>query len=277
MQPSTNIIFGATGGIGSHTARQLYQNGGVRLVLAARSRDALERLREELLRTKSAPTLTGHSADTEPAVIECDATDSAAVERVFQYACDQFSRVDGVAHCVGSILLRPAHATSDAALEDTLTRNTKSAFYVLRSACGRMMKNDAEDARANTGGGSIVLCSSAVARHGIPNHEAIAGAKAALEGMARSAAATYAPYNVRVNCVAPGMIDTKMAEVVSAKPAARQVSEAMHALGRMGQPEEAARAVSWLLQQTYVTGQVLGVDGGLSRVRSQARRGVGGH
>jgi NAD(P)-dependent dehydrogenase (short-subunit alcohol dehydrogenase family) len=118
-------------------------------------------------------------------------------------------------------------------------------------------------------GGSIVLCSTAAARAGFANHEAIAAAKAGVIGLTLSAAATYAPRNIRVNCVAPGLVDTPLAARITANPAALQASTAMHALGRIGRPEDVASAIAWLLnpENSWVTGQVLGVDGGLASLK----------
>lgn len=119
-------------------------------------------------------------------------------------------------------------------------------------------------------GGSIVLCSSAVARTGLFNHEAIAAAKAGIEGLARAAAATYAQRGIRVNCVAPGLVETPLSARLTANEAARSASEAMHALGKLGTPADVAEALDWLVDGTrssWVTGQVIGVDGGLGSVR----------
>src|SRR5690606_21524138 len=111
--------------------------------------------------------------------------------------------------------------------------------------------------------------STAAASTGLINHEAVAAAKAAVEGLTRSAAATYARSNIRCNAVAPGLVNTPMAERITKNPASLEASKAMHPLGRIGEPEDVASAIAWLVapEQTWVTGQVLGVDGGLARLR----------
>jgi NAD(P)-dependent dehydrogenase (short-subunit alcohol dehydrogenase family) len=123
-------------------------------------------------------------------------------------------------------------------------------------------------------GGSIVLMSSAAAGIGLPNHEAIAACKAGIEGLARSAAATYAAKQIRVNAVAPGLVQTPMTERVWNHPRSAEISLAMHPMGRFGQPEDIARAVCWLLDpsQSWITGQTIGVDGGLGRLKSTPAR-----
>ena len=120
-----------------------------------------------------------------------------------------------------------------------------------------------------TGGGSIVFVSSAAARRGLANHEAIAAAKAGLIGLTLSAAATYARYSIRVNSVAPGLVRTPLTESITRNEAALRHSTSLHALRRIGEPAEVASAIRWLLDpaQSWVTGQVIGVDGGLASIQ----------
>jgi NAD(P)-dependent dehydrogenase (short-subunit alcohol dehydrogenase family) len=122
-------------------------------------------------------------------------------------------------------------------------------------------------------GGSVVLISSAAAMEGLANHEAIAAAKAGILGLTLSAAATYAGQNLRVNAVAPGLTETPLTAALTGNETSRRVSEAMHALGRLGKPEDIARAIVFLLDpaNNWITGQVLAVDGGLSRVRPKMK------
>jgi NAD(P)-dependent dehydrogenase (short-subunit alcohol dehydrogenase family) len=119
-------------------------------------------------------------------------------------------------------------------------------------------------------GGSIVLMSSAAARIGLPNHEAIAAAKAGIIGLVYSAAATYAARRVRVNAVAPGLVQTPLTEKITSNERSRGFSLALHPLGRLGEAADIASAIRWLLnpEQSWVTGQVLGVDGGLGTLKS---------
>ena len=118
-----------------------------------------------------------------------------------------------------------------------------------------------------------MLLSSAAAAIGLPNHEAIAAAKAGVSGLARSAAATYAPYGIRVNAVSPGLVDTPMSRSITTNELARKASIAMHPLGRLGTADDIAEAICWLLtpQSAWVTGQVIGVDGGLATLKSRGK------
>jgi len=189
-----------------------------------------------------------------------DATNPDQVKQCIGEVLARYGRLDGVAHCVGSVLLKPAHSTSDGEWQETLRVNLTSAFYVLRCAAPVM--------RA-TGGGSIVFVSSAAARRGLANHEAIAAAKAGLIGLTLSAAATYARYSIRVNSVAPGLVRTPLTESITRNEAALRHSTSLHALRRIGEPAEVASAIRWLLDpaQSWVTGQVIGVDGGLASIQ----------
>jgi NAD(P)-dependent dehydrogenase (short-subunit alcohol dehydrogenase family) len=121
-------------------------------------------------------------------------------------------------------------------------------------------------------GGSIVLVSSAAARVGLANHEAIAAAKAGVAGLCLAAAASYAARGIRVNAVAPGLVRTPLTAGITGNELALKASTAMHPLGRIGEPEEVAEAIAWLLdaKQSWITGQILGVDGGLATLRGKS-------
>lgn len=188
-----------------------------------------------------------------------DATDFDAVESIFKQA----GEFDGVVNCSGSLLLKPAHLTSKEHYQAVIDASLTTAFATIRAAGKYMSK-----------GGSVVLVSSAAAMKGFPNHEAIAAAKAGIIGLALSAASTYASQNLRVNVVAPGLTETPLTAALTSNETSRKFSEAMHALGRLGKPEEVARAVLFLLDplNSWITGQVLAVDGGLSSLHSKVRR-----
>ena len=186
------------------------------------------------------------------------ATDFQAVEAVFKQAGD----LDGVVNCSGSLFLKSAHLTSKEQYQAVMDASLTTAFATVRAA-GKVMNK----------GGSVVLISSAAAMEGLANHEAIAAAKAGILGLTLSAAATYAGQNLRVNAVAPGLTETPMTAALTGNETSRKVSEAMHALGRLGKPEDIARAIVFLLDpaNSWITGQVLAVDGGLSRVRPKMK------
>ena len=117
-----------------------------------------------------------------------------------------------------------------------------------------------------------MLMSSAAARIGLANHEAIAAAKAGMIGLTRSAAATYAAQGMRVNAVAPGLVDTPMTKRITSNETSRRASVALHPLGRIGTPDEVAATIEWLLgpESSWITGQVIGVDGGLGILKTRS-------
>jgi NAD(P)-dependent dehydrogenase (short-subunit alcohol dehydrogenase family) len=239
----SQLVLGAAGGIGSALVRRLAAQGA-KVVVAGRDAARLDALAAE---TGTFPFLL-------------DATRPAEVEAAAAKAVELDGRLDGLANCVGSILLKPAHLTSEEDWDAVVSTNLKSAYAAVRAA-----------ARAMTSGGSVVLVSSAAARLGIANHDAIAAAKAGVIGLALSAAATYAPKGIRVNAVAPGLVRTSLTARITGNEAALAASTAMHPLGRVGEPEDVASAIAWLLDpaQSWVTGQVLGVDGGLATLRAR--------
>ena len=241
-QARVYLILGGAGGIGSEVVQRLTQRGD-RVVIASRDEERLKGLAD-----KSGATFH-----------VLDATDSEAVEACARQALETHGRLDGMANLVGSILLKPVHLTRPEEWTETMEKNLGTAFSTARAA-GRVMKN----------GGSVVLMSSAAARIGLPNHEAIAAAKAGVEGLTRAAAATYAHRGLRFNAVAPGLVRTSLSERITRSEAGRKASVALHALGRLGEPGEVAELVTWLLspESAWVTGQVMGVDGGLSSVRA---------
>lgn len=227
------LVIAASSGIGQATV-QLLRDGGHEVITTARS-DA---------------TIT-------PDLV-LDATDFDAVDAAF----GQAGELAGAVTFAGSLLLKPAHLTSREQYDDVIAASLTTAFATVRAA-GRHLRH----------GGSVVLVSSAAALAGLSNHEAIAAAKAGVVGLMLSAAASYAAQGLRFNAVAPGLTQTPLTAALTATEGSRKVSEAMHALGRLGEPQDVARAVVFLLDPAndWITGQVLGVDGGLSRVRPKVR------
>jgi len=240
------IIIGASGGIGTSLSHQLHA-AGHQLFLAAQQAEPLENLATEL----NMPFLA------------LDAKNGDAVQQLFKDAQNTFGSIDGAVNLAGSILLKPAHLTSDDEWQSTIGTNLTTAFQVVKAAAKTMRKN----------GGSVVLMSSGVARSGFANHEAIAAAKAGVNGLMMAAAASYASSNIRFNVVAPGLVRTPLSEPVLSTEAGEKVSRAMHALNSIGDAEQVARMISWLLdpQNNWVTGQVFGVDGGLGTIHPKVR------
>lgn len=237
------VVIGATGGIGSATANLLAARG-YRLLLVSRSEEKLQTLADQL----------------DAAYFVADATQFDQVEAAAKHALEEFGKVDAIINSVGSLILKPAHITTQKELDQTLALNLTTAFAAVRSAATVMKES----------GGSVVLFSSAAARIGLANHEAIAAAKGAVEGLVKSASATYAGKNIRVNAVAPGLVETPLTEIIWSRPRSADASKALHPLGRLGKPEDIASLVGWLVDPSnnWITGQVVGVDGGLAGLKT---------
>lgn len=231
------LVIAASSGIGQAVVRQL-QALGHRVVTTARDG------------SKITPDIT------------LNATDFDAVDEAFSQAIASMGSIDGVVNCAGSLLLKSAHLTSQSQYESVVAASLTTAFATVRAA-GKHMNS----------GGSVVLISSAAAMEGLANHEAIAAAKAGIIGLTLSAAATYAPSNLRFNAVAPGLTETPLTAALTSNDTTRKFSESMHALGRLGTADDVARAIVFLLDplNNWITGQVLAVDGGLSRVRPKLK------
>lgn len=253
FEGKTVVVAGGTGGIGSEVARGVVREGGS-VLLVARDEERLSARVEEL------NALAGRSAASRFAA---DAASQAALSAAAADAVARYGRLDGWVHAVGSILLKPLSATGEEDFARELDRNAGSAFRALHAALGPMRK-----ARA----GSIVLFGSAAASLGLPNHAAIAAAKAAVSGLARSAAMDLARYGIRVNVVAPGLVRTPMSAAITGSEASLRVSTAMHPSGRISEPADVAAAVLYLLSDgaSNVTGAVLPVDGGMTAGRPPA-------
>lgn len=230
----TFLIAGGTSGIGRATA-ELMAESGHRLVCACRRPDEL-------------PSLAG----VEGALFDAgEASPSLELP----------AALDGLVYCPGSIRLKPFHLLSDEDFLDDLQVNFMGAVQLLRHAL---------PALKNSGQASVVFFSTVAVGQGFPFHASIAAAKGALEGFARSLAAEFAP-TIRVNCLAPSLTDTPLASSFLGSEAKRQACAERHPLNRVGDPAEAAKLVRFLLsdESGFMTGQVLGIDGGLSTLRTQ--------
>ena len=242
-------ITGASGGIGVEVAKLLDHQGWT-IVASARDGEKLERVTSEIEGIHILPV---------------DVTDEIEMRNAANQIKSEYGRLDGLVHAVGSILLRPLHATSLDQFQDTINLNLTSAFIAMKYSIPIMMRS---------GGGRIVLFSSVAAKVGMPNHSSIGSAKAGLEGLAMAAAADYAKRGIRVNVLAPGLTETPLSAHLLANENSRAISENMHPVGRVGMPKEVASTATWMVSEApaWLTGTVIPVDGGLSNIRPQETR-----
>jgi NAD(P)-dependent dehydrogenase (short-subunit alcohol dehydrogenase family) len=237
------LVTGAAGGLGRLVADKL-ANEGWKLLVVSRSASHLHDVFDERFLQ-----------------IEADCSTVAGARQIFQIAKDKGLIPTALAHCVGNIRLSALHRMSEADFNECLNANLVSAFHTLAAFVGAL-----RDARSE---GAAVLVSSVAAQIGTPNHEAIAAAKGGLEGLVRGAAATYAAAGIRVNAVAPGIMETPAAAGIIGSSAAREAAARQYPLPGIGSPDELAELMVWLLSDkaARVTGQVWALDGGFSSIR----------
>lgn len=166
----------------------------------------------------------------------------------------------GVVYCPGSIRLRPFERIAAEDFRADFELNVLGAIQVLQATVKRLKK-------AN--GASVVLFSTVAAETGMAFHTSVATAKAAVEGLARALAAEYATSNIRVNAVAPSLTNTPLAAALLSTPEKVEASAKRHPLQRIGEPQDLAYMTSFLLSDhsAFITGQVMPVDGGMSRLK----------
>jgi NAD(P)-dependent dehydrogenase (short-subunit alcohol dehydrogenase family) len=242
------LITGASGGLGSAVSDRLARSGW-KLALAGRDGSRLaDRGKEGAL------------------VIEADVSTPEGAQAAIEACADELGGPpQALAHCAGAVLIQSLHATKPEQYRECLRANLDSAFFMLGAFIGGLVK-----ARAP---GAAALVSTVAARIGIGRHEAVAAAKAGVEGLVRSAAASYSEKGIRVNAVAPGLMRTPATERFFSSEKMTEQLNVQYPLGRHGTADDVAGAMEWLLspEAAWVTGQVLPVDGGFTAVRPLVR------
>ena len=230
------IVFGATGSIGSSLAEQLVSSGNS-VHLVARNEAELKNISDKL---------------------GCTSTVANVLEDGFiDKVKSDVPEAKGVAYCVGSIDLKPLRMVTEQDFNKCMKLNLYSAVETIKGYQESLKKNK----------GSIVMFSTVAAQRGFTNHAIIASAKAAVEGLTVSLAAEFAP-NIRVNCVAPSLTKSKIAEPMLKNTAIAEGIARAHPLKRLGEGKDSAALAKFLLTEdsSWVTGQIIAVDGGRSKL-----------
>ncbi|GAB4243313.1 MAG: SDR family oxidoreductase [Ekhidna sp.] len=226
------VIVGGSSGIGFELTRQLSEQGD-KVTVLSRSGGNLDTLSD-------VSHISYDVTSDEDPKIEADT-------------------IDGFAYCPGTINLKPFHGLKPEDFQEDFDINVKGAVKVIQAALKLLKKADHA---------SIVMFSTVAVQQGMPFHASVAASKGAIEGLTRSLAAELAP-KIRVNCIAPSITDTPLASRILSSEEKKKNSGERHALNRVGTAEEVARLATFLLteESSWMTGQVIGLDGGMSAVR----------
>ena len=232
------LIFGATGAVGSALAKLFVDNKNDCHLIGKNNED-VSRLAEE----------TGYTYSTAD-VLEDNFLD--IIEQDLNNA-----EISGIAYCIGSIDLKPINLISKKDVMKSFSLNLFPIYEIVKKFQPSLKKNK----------GSIVLFSTVAVRQGFPNHCIISPAKASLEGLTVSLASELSP-NIRVNCIAPSMSNSKMASKILKNPKIAEGIAKQHPLKRLGEGKDSAALAKFLLsdQSSWITGQIIGVAGGRSNI-----------
>ena len=169
-------------------------------------------------------------------------------------------KIDGLVYAPGSINLKPFNRLTEEDFRNDFEINVLGAVKIIQKLLSNLKKSD---------NASIVLFSSVAAKTGMPFHASIATSKAAIEGLTKSLAAELAAQKIRVNAIAPSLTDTPLASQLLSSEERREASAKRHPLQKIGQPEEIAKMVVFLLSESgsWITGQTIGIDGGIGSLK----------
>lgn len=241
------LVTGATSGIGRATALA-FGRAGYRVALAGRRADRGEALAREIA-----------AAGGEASFFPTDVSDPAQLRGLVESTVGRYGRLDVAFNNAGveGDVFVPLHEQAPENYARVFDVNVRAVLEAMQAEIPAMIAS---------GGGAIVNTTSVAGVIGFPGMSVYTASKHAVSGFTRAAALEYAGQGVRVNAVAPGPIETEMYDRFAADEETRAQIRTMVPMGRAGTPEEIAHAVLWLADplNTYTTGQVVAVDGGMT-------------
>jgi len=221
------LVVGGSSGIGKAISEQLAQQGHHVIVL---SKTAASSVQTE--------NIEYHN---------CDITEDLPAFP------DAIESLDGIIYCPGTINLRPFKALKQSEFLHDLQVNYLGAIKTIQRYIPQLLLGSDPN---------IILFSTVATKKGMPFHTSIAGAKGAVEGLTISLAAEYAP-KVRVNAIAPSLTQTPLSDKLLNSEAKILAAGERHPLKRVGQTSDIVNAALYLLNASWVTGQIMPVDGGM--------------
>ncbi len=238
------IITGGGSGIGKSIAAAFVREGA-KVVIAGRDSKKLDRAAAEI------------GADC--LAVSADVSNAGSVEKLVSATLDRFKQINILINNAAVLLPGTAESLSEENFDQTFDINVKGLWLMSRAVLPHMRAS-------NSGGGSIVNIASVLSMVGARNRVAYSASKGAVMAMTKAMALDHAAENIRVNCIAPGIVGTEMVARFSTDENVRKQRIAMHPMGRFGQPAEIANAAVFLAsdESAWTTGSVLTIDGGYS-------------
>ncbi len=225
----TNLIVGASSGIGFALAKLLISKGET-VISISRNKPDIESV-----------VHYGYDVLSEDAFPDIE------------------SQIDTLTYCPGSINLKPFRALKPQDFLHDMQLNVLGAIKCIQKYLPNISKSEQ---------GSVLLFSTVAVQTGMPFHASVAASKGALEGLTRSLAAEYAP-KIRVNCIAPSLTDTPLADKLTNTPEKKEAGAGRHPLRKIGEPQKIAAMAAFLqsAEADFITGQIIKIDGGLSTIK----------
>jgi NAD(P)-dependent dehydrogenase (short-subunit alcohol dehydrogenase family) len=242
----TAVVTGGGRGIGAGISA-LLARAGARVALVGRDEQTLKATADQL--------------PHDPLVVPIDLTAPDAADAVLSAVLDAFGRLDVLVNNAGGANYTPSQQLTAAEVDTLLTLNVRTPLLLAAKAAATM---------ASTGGGSIVNISSVIGEHGLPGSSLYGASKSGVDGVTRALAAEWGPHGVRVNAIRPGVTRSDMSGIIFSDPqVVSKMAAADYPLRRLGEPEDIANGVLFLASDasSFVTGQIIAIDGGWSATR----------